>query len=530
MRKIPTSMGTQHPDSASRYVSIREEAAEAVEALTPAPEGLGLEEFMIDFEGKMTPYHQTADIAHQLIAKGLLPGRDVWLTPRISNATEETVFRQLMALMSIIEADYDIMRGDEPAGGIEEVILPMVKGAGDLINIRGRIADIMELAHKEFGMERDPNALGVIPLIEDIPNMLGFAKFFREYHEFCKQKGFSNSRLRFMIARSDPAVIYGLVASVLAARIIISDAAVLGDDLELESAPIYGGGALPFRGHVRVENLSNLIKNFSGIKTVTIQSGMRYDHEPGAAAQAAAILRRELPGSVARRFTPDEAVFMKDVLVRFATEYMSKFSQVVELAGKISDIIPQQRDRLTRRGPTGYARRPPDPRELCGLVDDIGLDARLKAIKMPKDRAIPRAITFTAALYTVGIPPEFLGVGDGLAAVAKVHGQEGIDQLLDIYPALTHDIEFASRFLSLKVAKRFFSHEFMSALRRGLSRTQEYLDISVLGRQDQAYETLLEIIEPLVRQAIRGEALGPEDEVLLKSCTVRLGKLRGSLG
>src|SRR3990172_5950421 len=140
--QIPTSMGTQHPDSAGKYIPIQEEAAEAVDALLPAPDGLGLEEFMIDFEGKMTPYHQTADIAHRLLGKGLVPGRDVWLTPRVSSATEETVFRQLMALMSIIEADYDIMRVD-PSGGIREVILPMVRGAEDLLNLRKRIADII---------------------------------------------------------------------------------------------------------------------------------------------------------------------------------------------------------------------------------------------------------------------------------------------------------------------------------------------------------------------------------------------------
>ncbi len=501
-----------------------------MDALTPAPDGLGLEEFMIDFEGKMTPYHQTADIAHQLINKNLLPGRDVWLTPRISNATEETVFRQIMALMSIIEADYDIMRSADQSGGIEEVVLPMVKGADDLVNIRSRIADIFDLAHKEFGMTRDPNALQVIPLIEDIPNMLAFADFYREYHENCLAKKLTNRRLRFMIARSDSAMIYGLVAAVLAVRVMISDAAKLGDDLELVSAPIYGGGALPFRGHVRLENLPNLLHTFSGIKTVTIQSGMRYDHEPGVAAETAAILKKELPGSVARRFTAEEKTLIKDILVRFAAEYMSIFSQVAELACKVSEIVPGQRDRLTSRGPTGYARRAPDPNDVGRLIDDADLSARLQAIKMPTETAIPRAITYTASLYSVGVPPEFLGIGEGLAAIAKVHGQEGVDRLIDFYPALKTDIDFASRFLSLKVAARFFNPQFINSLRRSISLTQEHLKMSVLGRQDQAYETLLEIIEPLVRQILRGEALGLEDEALLKSCTVRLGKMRGSLG
>lgn len=523
-------MGTQHPDSAGKYISIQEEASEAVAALTPAPEGLGLEEFMIDFEGKMTPYHQTAEIAHSLLDKGLVPGRDVFLTPRISSATAETVFRQLMALMSIIEADYDIVRAHEN-GAIEEVILPMVKGADDLFVLRRRIADIIELGHKEFGMERDPNSLQIIPLVEDIPNMLGFADFYRQYHRRCQEAGYTNRRLRFMMARSDSAMIYGLVAAVLAVKLMISDGAGLGDELGLESAPILGGGALPFRGHVTVANLPALIKDFSGIKTVTIQSGLRYDHEPGAATEAAAILKKELPGSEARRLDAAESTFVKDVLVRFAAEYMSDFSSVAGLVTKLADIVPQQRDRLTSRGSTGYARRAPDPAELGRFTTDQDLAAKLKAITMPGDTDIPRAITFTAALYSVGLPPEFIGVGRGLQAVAEAHGREGIERLLEFYPGLTRDLHFAGRFLSFKVAARFFSPAFIETLRRDLAETENILNMNILDCQDQAYETLLEIIEPLVRQTLGGgKSLGDEDKALLRSCTMRLGKMRGSLG
>ncbi len=484
---------------------------------------------MIDFEGKMTPYHQTAEIAHSLLAKGLVPGRDVFLTPRISSATAETVFRQLMALMSIIEADYDIMRGHEQ-GAIVEVILPMVKGADDLIALRRRIADIIELAHKEFGMERDPNSLQVIPLVEDIPNMLGFSDFYRQYHKQSREAGFANRRLRFMMARSDSAMIYGLVAAVLAVKLMISDAAGLGDELGLVSAPILGGGALPFRGHVRVENLPALIEDFRGIKTLTIQSGLRYDHEPGAAAEAAAILKRELPGSKPRRLSEADSVFVKDMLVRFAAEYMSDFAVVADLAAGLADIVPQQRDRLTSRGPTGYARRAPDPNELGRFTTDSGLAARLKAIAMPGEADIPRAINFTAALYTVGLPPEFIGIGRGLSSIVETHGQDGVVRLLDFYPGLKRDLHFAGRFLSLKVAARFFSGEFIDKLRRDLQTAEKLLDAAIVDQQDQAYETLLEIIEPLVRQTLRGETLGEEDNALLRSCTVRLGKMRGSLG
>lgn len=326
-------------------------------------------------------------------------------------------------------------------------------------------------------------------------------------------------------------MIYGLVAAVLAVKVMISDAAGLAEELELVSAPIFGGGALPFRGHVRLENLPGLLKDFGGIKTVTIQSGLRYDHAPGEAAKVAALLRKELPGSQPRRLDDDEVVFVKDVLVRFAAEYMSVFGTVAGLATKLAeDIVPQQRDRLTSRGPTGYARRAPNPNELSAFTGDSNLIARLRSITMPADADIPRAISYTAALYTVGLPPEFIGVGGGLAAVAKAHGDEGVARLLEFYPGLSRDLDFASHFLSMKVAARFFDPAFIETLKNDISETEKHLNASFLDRPDQAYETLLEIIEPLVRQTLRGEALGEEDKALLRSCTARLGKLRGSLG
>jgi phosphoenolpyruvate carboxylase len=165
---IPATMMTQHPDSASRYVSVRDEPQEAIDALTPQPIGLGLQEVMIDYEGKLTPYHQTAEITLGLLERGLVPGRDVLVTPRIPNASRETAFHQLMALMSVIESNYQLQQA-EGGGAIHEVIVPMVATSKELVAVRRRIEDVIELGHKEFGMPRDPNAVQLIPLIEEVP-------------------------------------------------------------------------------------------------------------------------------------------------------------------------------------------------------------------------------------------------------------------------------------------------------------------------------------------------------------------------
>ncbi len=92
MNEIPATMATQHPDSASTYVPVQKEPEEALEALKPVNKGgFGIDEYMIDFEGKMTPYVQTSEIMLRLITEGLVPGGDVFVTPRIPSVSQETV-------------------------------------------------------------------------------------------------------------------------------------------------------------------------------------------------------------------------------------------------------------------------------------------------------------------------------------------------------------------------------------------------------------------------------------------------------
>ena len=217
---IPTTMMTQHPDSASRYVSVRDEPSEAIDALTPQPVGLGLEEVMVDYEGKLTPYHQTAEIALGLRERGLVPGRDIRVTPRVPSAGKETVFHQLMALMSVIESNYQLSSGGE--GAITEVVVPMVETAAGLLDVRRRIEDVIDLGHKEFGIPRDPDSVQVIPLVEEVPELLMAGRVVSEYLKQAAAAGYGVNDLRVMLGRSDSAMIYGMVPSILAVKVAIT--------------------------------------------------------------------------------------------------------------------------------------------------------------------------------------------------------------------------------------------------------------------------------------------------------------------
>lgn len=524
---LPRTMATQHPDAASRYVAIQEEVREAVTALARPPFGLGIDEIMVDFEGKMTPYHQTNEIAQGLLDRGLVPGRDVWITPRISSATEETAFRQLMALMSVIEATYQASQRD-PGAHIEEVVIPMVRSARDLVKVRDRIRDVIYLGHKEFRLPYDPDALQLIPLMEEAPELLDCGTLLRDYAAACKEEGFGLRRLRVMIGRSDTALSYGHLASALSTKVALGQISRAADELELEGAPILGAGYLPFRGGVMLEHLEDLVWDYPTVRTVTIQSGIRYDTDE--AAEAVASLGRLLAAPRAASLPDEEEErFLLDCVVAATIPYMTTFDRLLPLFLPLSDVVPARRDRLARKGPAGYARAAAEPDRLRHLARDPRIHDELASLPPRAVASLPRAISFTAALYTIGLPPEFIGTGRALARIRDLFGQEGLDRFLAAYRSLAFDLSWAGQYLNLETAGRLLSAEALAEVRQDVELCQEIVAYPDRGRDDH-YHLLLETIQPMLRTIIDGSGVDASDRDLVTDWLCRLGALRGSLG
>lgn len=532
---IPATMMTQHPDSASRYVSVRDEPREAIDALTPLPIGLGLEEVMVDYEGKLTPYHQTAEIALGLVERGLVPGRDVLVTPRISSATKETVFHQLMALMSVIESNYQLAASGSD-GVIREVIVPMVETASELVDVRRRIQDVIELGHKEFGGSLNFDAVQVIPLIEEVPELLTAGRFLGEYLDDAAKAGYRIPYLRLMFGRSDSAMVYGMVPSVLSVKIALSDCCGMGRERGIEVYPIFGGGALPFRGHLTLENFEQLAADFPGIRTVTVQSGLRYDCGSETTQQIAIKASEMLHGVPPLAYSSEERDELTTLIGIFTRHYLDSFNLLLPVVIALSELMPRQRDRLARKSAVGYARAAAQPDKLASEIADPEIAALVAAIDPVKANNLPRAISFTGALYSIGLPPEFIGTGRGLSEVVERYGADGLGRLLHYYPGITADLSRAAKFANLATATTHLPDLLADQINTDFEAVARHLNIDFesAAADERRYHVLLETVQPMLRQMAfdDDDEWGREaaDHDLVTDWICRLGRLRGSLG
>lgn len=538
MKKYPSCMATQHPDNADKYIAIQNEPEEAIHGLTSHEHGgLGIEEVMIDFEGKLTPYHQPSQIALGLIKKGLIPGKDVYITPRIPNAKKEPIFRQLMSIMSLVETNILAFKQTNEQA-IFETIVPMIESGHDLIQLQERINSVIELGNKNYDIQFASNSIKIIPLVESVPALVNVDVVLDEYYKDSISKGFAFANIRIMFARSDSAMSYGMLASVLAVLIAIDKSHKWGSRNAVEVAPILGCGALPFRGHLTEENSEILLKNYAGIRTYTIQSGLRYDHGESKTIDVVKSLKNNTHRFCTRNFTPEDIELMKDFIGISTKHYMKTFLKTIITVENISKYMPKNRDRLSS-SKTGleYIREIACMEEMSELVRDKKLKEDLLAINTDIQCAVPRAISFTAAMYTLGLPPEFIGIGRSLKEISEKYGEEGIEKLLNYYPQLRNDLTFASKYVNIKISKgiidesaRLEYEEDYDLACRILNVCNEEDDVN----EDEFYHTLLKSIRPILLHLIGKQKDlfndSEEEKKILNEWIVKMGKIRGSLG
>lgn len=175
----------------------------------------------------------------------------------------------------------------------------------------------------------------------------------------------------------------------------------------------------------------------------------------------------------------EEREALGEMAVLFAVNYLTTFHKFAQAVAGLSDLVPEQRDRLTRHSPVSYSRSMPAAGRLVGVVGSEVLKSELRLLgdKPNLPVPLPRAIAFTASLYSIGLPPEFIGTGRGLRAACEVWGEGFLKDFRRWFPGLEDALSFAGRYLDLDVAKDFLPRDAMAEIRADVDVIEELLAV-----------------------------------------------------
>lgn len=388
-------MSTQHPDNvtlpffaASTELGGEDEIQEAYYAFSH----LGCDEQMWDCEGKEVDNFVVKKLLtkYESFFREKRLGRDAFITLRVPNpGIEKAEAKILLETLESIPRSFDAAKlfYGEGVPPIFEVILPMADSAKCLNRIYRYYCDFVvgkrdkpvregDIKISEWIGEFNPERINVIPLFEETEHMLNAHNITKEY---LQDKDVEYQRV--FLARSDPALNYGLVSAVLLNKIALQRLQRVSEEIDVKLYPIVGVGSAPFRGNLRPETVGKVAREYPSTHTFTIQSAFKYDNPPDEVRKAVGKLQERKTG------LPQEVDEEKclEIIGKYCREYQNQIAILAPVINKVSTHIPNRRKRKLHIGLFGYSRS-------------------MGKIKLP------RAIKFTAALYSIGLPPELLGL------------------------------------------------------------------------------------------------------------------------
>ncbi len=487
MQKIPRCMSTQHPDNvASPFFAEDTELGgeDEIQEAYYAFSHLGCDEQMWDCEGKEVD----SFVVKKLITKyedffrEKKLGSDLFLTLRVPNPdVERAEAKILLETLESIPRSFDAARifyrdGTPP---IFEVILPMTDSPESLDRIYRYYCDfVIGKQSKSFGAgditiaewigEFKPEEINVIPLFETMEKMLDAHNITREY---LRDKEFDHQRV--FLARSDPAMNYGLISAVLLNKIALQRLHILSQEIDMPIYPIIGVGSAPFRGNLRPSTVERILREYPGAHTFTIQSAFKYDNPPDEVRNAITKMQER---KTSKPHDVDEDKCQR-LIEKYSREYRRQVVVLAPLINEVARFVPRRRKRKLHIGLFGYSR------EMGGVT-------------------LPRAIEFTAALYTIGLPPEILGL--------NALSEDDVGFVRKVYVNFDDDLRDALRYLNSNA---------LDLLGRKLK--MKFGDMPVDYEVDEEYNGITD-------QAM--DSLGANKKTALSEHVLRAAHLRGFLG
>ncbi|MGC8842950.1 MAG: phosphoenolpyruvate carboxylase [bacterium] len=389
-------MSTQHPDNARMpdfaagdVFTGEEEILEAYYAYSE----LGCQEQMWDWEGKEVDplvVEKLLTRYEDFFRKNTI-GEKLFLTPRVPNPSVEPVdgarLPQILhnIIYSSLVARIFYRREVIP---VFEIILPMTTSVEELNRLEAYYRNCVSgqasmkafpqdnLLIKEWLGDFQPQRIGIIPLFEDKDSLLNCDRIVEEF-----MRGKDLEYMRVFLGRSDPALNYSNLSSVLFLNVALQRLYRLEKRTKVPIYPILGVGSAPFRGNFKPTNVDSMLKGYASCHTFTLQSSFKYDWPKDLVRKAIKKINS------AKRGEPMEVDERRSIELgeKSARAYQEQIPELVPLIEEVSPFVPRRRLRKLHFGLFGYARG----------IGNIKL---------------PRAIGFCASLYSIGLPPELLGL------------------------------------------------------------------------------------------------------------------------
>lgn len=505
-KHIPMIMGTEHPDNASpaRFLNppsakimVKDEIAEFHYMFKK----LGLDEVMLDAEGKAaeaTPLMKLLPLDMEYYRKNVV-GRNLFITFRVPNLEHKRDYRLPNSFQTILTSTR-FMQGEfglkQPP--LLEAILPMTVNGHQPFRVMKWFHDTARSERKIWNDAHNHDFIGVIPLVEEPRHMLHFKQLLYDYvHDIKNSFGFVPQYLRTMIARSDPAMMGGLISATLGAKVAISENYLFEKETGIKVFPIIGVGTLLTRGLYSPATIDEFFRTYPGVKTVTVQSAFRYDYDEKSVRKAVSRTKKIIGIVKPVIYSEEEKVVISKIIEKAEREYRRQMLPLLPMVLELSRFVPMNRERLLHIGFLSYARK----------------------IRGKKD-SLPRAINFTAVFYTAGLPPEFLGVAGALASLTQAEKK----LLSRAYPNLVSQLKYSAPYFNeenlLILSKKW------PVIRKALESVKKFAEENNIKLGPQNSEQILH--RNHASNAIQHYLAG--DYNLFVSSLVKAGKCRHALG
>ena len=478
MADVPRLMSTQHPDNAMLPFFADSEVIEGDDEIQEAYyvySHLGCDEQMWDFEGKEGDEYAVKKLLSRYDSyfSETRLGEDVRLTVRGPNpAVEESEAKILLEILESIPRSYDAAARyaeelDLPTvPPIHEVIVPMVTDA-EQVNVVHRYYEefVAGKTDREVAEGRtvadwvgtfEPESIRVIPLIEEREAMLSADDIVRDYATTHDQ-----SSVRVFLARSDPALNYGSLAADLINKVALARLYRVADDLGIEVHPILGAGPAPFRGGLAPPTVDRVLSAYPEVETFTVQSSFKYDHPVETVRDALDRMKTAELGAPPDPIDEDRALAAVD---RMAETYARQVDAIAPTVNRLARYVPDRRARKLHVGLFGYSR-------------EVG------------ENQLPRAIGYTAALYSVGCPPTLLGV-DGLTP-------DDVEFVADAFPTFFDTLADAARYYNPRCT------ELLDLDRETLEAAFDHVDVDANPTHEAATSTVIDALERGNEETVR---------------------------